>query len=227
MAFERRKMESMKIVQCWDDGVVDDIRLIEILRRHDAKASFNLNYGLHSATRSAGWNFRGVKEVQRLALPELLEVYAGFTIANHTTTHPHLSQISEADARHELAEGRAALEDHFGVDVTGLAYPFGSYNERVEELVQETGHVYARTCFNATPCFPPQSPMAFHADCHFLSPDFWVKFELALQQSEVFYFWGHSYELVTEPDWMAFEAQIEKLCAQEGAVWADLPELFA
>ena len=37
-----RQTQSMKIVQCWDDGVLDDIRLIEILRHHDAKASFNL-----------------------------------------------------------------------------------------------------------------------------------------------------------------------------------------
>ena len=30
----------MKVVQCWDDGVVTDIRLIEILRKYNAKATF-------------------------------------------------------------------------------------------------------------------------------------------------------------------------------------------
>jgi len=43
----------MKIVQCWDDGVLDDVRLIEILRRHGAKASFNLNLGTQPAQRKA------------------------------------------------------------------------------------------------------------------------------------------------------------------------------
>jgi peptidoglycan-N-acetylglucosamine deacetylase len=41
----------MKIVQCWDDGVVDDVRLIDILRKYGAKASFNLNFGTHQTTR--------------------------------------------------------------------------------------------------------------------------------------------------------------------------------
>lgn len=41
----------MRIVQCWDDGVEDDIRLCEILRKHGAKASFNLNPGMHGSQR--------------------------------------------------------------------------------------------------------------------------------------------------------------------------------
>ena len=36
----------MKVVTCWDDAPVNDIRLVDILRRHGAKATFNLNPGL-------------------------------------------------------------------------------------------------------------------------------------------------------------------------------------
>ena len=32
----------MRIMQCWDDGDVDDIRLVEILKKHGAKATFNI-----------------------------------------------------------------------------------------------------------------------------------------------------------------------------------------
>ena len=217
----------MKIVQCWDDGVVDDIRLVEILRRYGAKASFNLNFSSHGETRGKGWNFGGLKEVQPLALGELREVYDGFTIANHTLTHPHLDKIEPAAALQEIKGGREALEQHFGVPVTGFAYPFGSYNESVMDMLREAGHVYGRTCGNATPCFPPADAMAFHADCHFLAEDFWNKFELAKEKSEVFYFWGHSYELVTPEDWDAFEQKIARLAADPDAEWADLPALFS
>jgi len=48
----------MKIVQCWDDGVNDDIRLTELLRRHCAKATFNLNPGTHKAERHGAYNPR-------------------------------------------------------------------------------------------------------------------------------------------------------------------------
>ena len=32
----------IKVAQCWDDGVYTDIKLIEILRKYNAKATFNL-----------------------------------------------------------------------------------------------------------------------------------------------------------------------------------------
>jgi hypothetical protein len=57
----------MKIVQCWDDGVEDDIRLCELLRSMGATASFNLNAGLHSAVRGPAWRFQGINDVRRLA----------------------------------------------------------------------------------------------------------------------------------------------------------------
>jgi len=101
----------IKLVQCWDDGVVDDIRLIAILRKHGATASFNLNMGTHRKERHSGaWKFKGIKEVFRLALPELKDVYEGFTVAIHTLTHPHLTEIPIDQARRDIDEGRDALE---------------------------------------------------------------------------------------------------------------------
>ena len=32
----------IRVAQCWDDGRATDIRLIEILRKYNAKATFNL-----------------------------------------------------------------------------------------------------------------------------------------------------------------------------------------
>ena len=31
----------MKVMQCWDDSVTNDIRLVELLRQYHAKATFN------------------------------------------------------------------------------------------------------------------------------------------------------------------------------------------
>ena len=36
----------IKVAQCWDNGVATDIRLIEILRKYNARATFNLCPGL-------------------------------------------------------------------------------------------------------------------------------------------------------------------------------------
>ena len=77
----------VKLVQCWDDGVSTDARLVDVLRRHGAKASFNLNAGLHAPRRTLGWVHRGT-DVWRLGWDEMRAVYEGFTIANHNLTHP-------------------------------------------------------------------------------------------------------------------------------------------
>jgi peptidoglycan/xylan/chitin deacetylase (PgdA/CDA1 family) len=215
----------MKLAQCWDDGVVDDIRVIEILRRHGAKASFNLNLGLHLENRYAGWKYQNTKEVWKLASQELVQVYDGFLVANHSLNHPCLNKIPAAEAEREIREGKDALEQLFGYAVKGFAYPFGVHNEAIEEMIRSTGHVYARTTGVTDKVFPPANPMAFHPHCHFQDPLFWEKFERARQVDGVFYFWGHSYEIITEEQWQAFEQTIARLSAQS-ATWVDLPDLF-
>lgn len=211
----------MKIVQCWDDGVEDDIRLIEILRKHGAKASFNLNWATHFQHGGHSWNYRG-REVRRIAIPDLKPVYDGFLVANHSLSHPHLEQIAPEEAAREIQEGRDKLEQHFGYEVTGFVYPFGTFNDEVKDLVRQSGHVYARTAQKDAFVFPPPDAMEFAPSCHFGAPDFWDRFERA---GEVFYLWGHSYELVSEEMWADLETKIERLTAL--GEWMDLPELFA
>lgn len=216
----------MKLVQCWDDGVHDDIRVIEILRRHNARATFNLNFARHEEHRSGGWHHKD-HEVFVLGRDELRSVYEGFLVANHGLTHPHLTQLAPEEAQRCISEGKDQLEQHFGYEVKGFAYPFGDWNEAVAAMVTGAGHSYGRTCHNVENCFPPENPAAFHSNCHFLNPEFWPRFETALAHNHAaFYFWGHSYEIIDEAGWAAFEAQIERLGQTPGTQWADLPELF-
>lgn len=216
----------MTVVQCWDDGVASDARLTGILRRHGAKATFNLNAGRHETERkSAGWAHRNVP-VERLGLNEMKSVYDGFTIANHSLTHPSLAKIPIEAARREILEGRDRLQQFFEQPVLGFAYPNGSYDDGVMEAVLEAGHIYARTTGSVEHPFPPERPMAFHPCCHFLVPDFWTRYEKA-RSGGVFYFWGHSYEIISEPMWTAFEEMIARITADPDARWGHLPDLFA
>jgi peptidoglycan/xylan/chitin deacetylase (PgdA/CDA1 family) len=218
---EARKMT---VVQCWDDGVTADVRLIGILRKHHSKATFNLNAGVHEAKRKPGWIYRDT-EVGRLGFDEMRELYEGFTIANHTLTHPHLEKLEMEEVRRQIVEGRERLQQFFGQDVRGFAYPYGTFNEAVMEAVREAGHVYARTTSNvAHPC-PPENAMAFHSCCHFRAPDLWERYEKA-RAGGVFYFWGHSYEMITETMWTDFEAMIERISADPQAQWGDVVDLF-
>lgn len=217
----------MRVCQCWDDGVVDDIRVCEVLRRHGARASFNLNLGPHREERYSGWMYKGVKPVWKLARGELVHTYRGFLVANHTLTHPHPKQLDDDALAHEINANKAGLEALFGYPVLGFAYPFGEFDDRVCAAVRAAGHIYARTCDNTETVLPCADPMRLASSCHFQAADFWERFERVRAADGVFYFWGHSYEILDEAAWWAFDQQIARISAEPRVRWVDLPELFA
>ncbi|MEX2606236.1 MAG: polysaccharide deacetylase family protein [Kiritimatiellia bacterium] len=217
----------MKVVQCWDDGVNDDIRLIEILRKHGAKASFNLNPATHRSTRQGDFSERFGKRIERLARPELNAVYDGFTIANHTMSHPRPLEIALEEWRGEVFDARKQLQDWFQQPIHGFVYPYGGNDAATAAVVREAGHCYGRTTANATPCVPSADPMRQPADCHFLSDKFQDRYDLAKASGcGVFYFWGHSFELCRNEQWTAFEAVIKGIKDDPESEWAELTDVF-
>jgi len=216
---------SLQVVQCWDDGVTTDGPLIEILQRYGAKATFNLNIGLHQKFRHAGWTYHNT-QVQRFGISELQDVYDGFCIANHSFSHPHLEHLRSSDLFYEIHEGRDRLQQLFGQPIEGFAYPFGSHTSQLRQQVRQAGHIYARTTQMTSQPFPPEDPMAFHPTCHFLDPDFHQCYEQA-KASGVFYFWGHSYEMTTSSMWEDFERKIRMISEDAASSWKDVVDLFA
>lgn len=69
----------------------------------------------------------------------------GFEIGCHTHSHPHLTQISEVDARREIFDSKKILEDRLGAEVVSFAYPYGDFDDRIRDLVQEAGYSSAVT----------------------------------------------------------------------------------
>ena len=215
----------MRVIQSWDDGVVDDVQLTELLRRYRATAAFNLNPGLHQRQRSFSWRY-GDKEVWRLGADELVEVYAGFEIANHSLTHPYLPDLSPADLAREVGDSRRWLQDWFQQPVRGFCYPFGGVNPAVKAAVRAAGHVYARRTENCDSVFPPPDPFEFRVSCKFTDPAFWHRYECAKAANSVFFFWGHSYELTSAAMWADLEHKIAGISADPAAEWVNIETLF-
>jgi peptidoglycan/xylan/chitin deacetylase (PgdA/CDA1 family) len=67
----------------------------------------------------------------------------GVEIGAHTLSHPILAKIADDDARREIANSKAILEDVVGAAVTTFAYPNGrphqDYGQRHIELVRQAG----------------------------------------------------------------------------------------
>ena len=140
-------MGKVKVAQCWDDGVVTDIRLTEILRRHHAKATFNLNPGNHGAVRrepswqapgESGWCCRGFMP-GKLAAGELTQVYDGFQVASHCWKHETAGTVSDEAFLKAAVDARAYLEDLFQRPCHGFAWPCGVVTDHTADLLLEAG----------------------------------------------------------------------------------------
>jgi peptidoglycan/xylan/chitin deacetylase (PgdA/CDA1 family) len=72
-------------------------------------------------------------------------VAGGHEIGAHTLSHPRLTRVGGAEARHEIEGSKQELEDQLGVAVTSFAYPKGDYDDRVRGIVAACGFRVAAT----------------------------------------------------------------------------------
>jgi peptidoglycan/xylan/chitin deacetylase (PgdA/CDA1 family) len=69
----------------------------------------------------------------------------GVEIGSHTVSHAALASLSDAGALAELVQSRKKLEQKLDHRVSWLAYPYGSYNSRIERLAKKAGYKLAVT----------------------------------------------------------------------------------
>lgn len=191
----------------FDDGILDDIRLVELLNKYGLKATFNLNAG--HLTGALHWRYKDVKEVRHINFYDHPHLYDGHEIACHGYTHPRLETLDEPTADNQIRLDKFVLESLYHCKVRGMAYPYGTYNDAVLEVLRRNGIEYSRTVKSTHAFTLPQEPLTWHPTCHFMDER---RMELAqafvnaeATEDMLFYIWGHSYELVTEEDWAAFE----------------------
>ncbi len=67
----------------------------------------------------------------------------GWIIGSHSHYHKDLTWMSIKELRADIETSKMMLEDILGETVTFFSYPFGKYNERVKDVLRETGFKYA------------------------------------------------------------------------------------
>jgi peptidoglycan/xylan/chitin deacetylase (PgdA/CDA1 family) len=80
-----------------------------------------------------------------MSWPQLREMVAGggVTIAAHGVTHRSLAGQSLAEARREIARGRAEIRAQLDITPDLFAYPFGEYGQALRDLVAVSGFTAA------------------------------------------------------------------------------------
>lgn len=197
----------------YDDGVTQDIRLIELLNKYNLRCTFNLNSEL------LGTKGILMREGQRISHykihpDDVRYVYDGHEIAVHTLTHPRLPSLPDDEVIRQVEQDRLNLSELAGYEVIGMAYPCGDVNndDRVAEIIRDhTGVQYSRTITSAYTFGPQENLLRFNPTVYHMEWDKMLELgrtfvELKPDTPQVFYIWGHSYEMDFAPDyWIQLE----------------------
>lgn len=183
------------VTTSFDDGREEDRRLVAMFNRYGIRGTFNLNSGLNSP--------------DRIDRSEYTKLYEGHEIACHTWTHPTIARCPGEQVAQQVLQDRRALEALTDAPVRGLAYPNGSYDNGIMQLLPCLGIRYARTVRSTRTFDIPENWYAWHPTCHFsenlaeLSEQFVTNKKR--QYLKLFYVWGHSFELPENNGWGVME----------------------
>ena len=208
----------------YDDGVTQDIRLIELFNKYGMKATFNLNselLGKDGALVREGVKITHIKNKKE----DIKYIYAGHEVAAHTLTHPNLAQVNDAaEIIRQVEQDRLNLSELCGYEVLGMAYPGGgiNYSDFAAETIQKhTGIKYARTTVS-THNFELQDnlhqfkPSVYHhgeMDKMFEMGEQFLNLQTDVPQ--IFYVWGHAYEFDIRNEWGRFEEFLQMMSGRE------------
>ncbi|MBR5782663.1 MAG: polysaccharide deacetylase family protein [Clostridia bacterium] len=212
----------------YDDGVVQDIRLMKILDQYGLKCTFNLNSGCFIPEDTVRERFYG-----KLKASEAKELYtdSGHEVAVHTVSHYRLEKLKTPEIITEVMEDRAYLEKTFGTIVRGMAYPFGTYSDEVIEVLSKCGIAYSRIV-KATHSFKlPTNWLALGPTCHHRDEKLWELCDKFMEPCKIgniklFYLWGHSYEFDDKDNWDVIERFAERMGGHEEIWYATNIEIY-
>lgn len=190
------------LTMSYDDGRIEDRRLVEMFNEYGIRGTFNINSGLD-------WE-------NMIPLNEMKTLYQGHEVACHTYQHPTIARCPIDQTAWQILWDRKTLEEAVGYPVRGLAYPNGSYDDEIKKLLPSLGIEYARTTRSTNDFQIPRDFLEWDATCHHTRNllELGQKFVdlYKTQYLYLMYVWGHSYEFTNHNNWDL----MEKFCRMVG-----------
>lgn len=213
----------------YDDGVIQDERLLDTFTKHGLRATLNISSGCY-----ADKDYDDYSTIHRRMTKERakkLYCGSGFEIAAHSVSHAFLEQLDPLTASYEILNDRASLEKDYGCFVRGFAYPYGRYNGTIKEILRNAGIRYARTVWSTQNFDIPTDWLELRPTCHHDDPklpELTERFvnEKPWQGPWLFYLWGHSYEFDFHNNWEVIENFAERVGGREDIWYATNIEVY-
>ena len=207
--------KSKALTFSYDDGVIQDARLIDIFNKYGLKGTFNVNSNLFG---------RG----DRLAAEEvkLLYLQNGQELACHGFNHPFLEKLPDNLALYEIIKDRCTLEQLTDTIIQGFAYPYGTTSDATIALLHAAGICYARDVRSTGKFVFPDNWFRWQPTCHHDDPRLFDLAQDFLSRNMhsvgtdglLFYVWGHAYEFDNKDNWARIE-QFAAMISEKKDIW--------
>ncbi len=219
----------------FDDGVTQDVRMLQLLNKYNLKATFFISSGRIGLP---GISVRGYASY-KLAEKHLIDTYAGHEVASHTIDHVLIPDCDDAEVIRQVEEDRVKLSELMGYEIVGLAYPGDpkgreNFDERAVELIKKhSGIQYARTVGRGN------RDWAMPTDLYKIRPNMSMRaFDESLESAErflaanptepqVLHLMGHCYEMDFDSlNWYRMEQVLERLSGADDVFYGTNKEIY-
>lgn len=220
----------------YDDGAVQDIKLVEILEKYKMKCTFNLVGSL------IGKENRTDNEFIKKSI-----IGNGHEIANHGYYHRSMDVLRPIEAIVETLDSRRTLEKEFKMIVRGMAFPDRTVNrfekpdvyKQIKTYLENLDIVYTR-CAGGIENDKFELPDDWHnweVTAHHNNPrlmeyaDKFLEIDVDSQycsrrMPRVFFMYGHSWEFDRDNNWDHLESVCEKLSGKDEIWYATNIEIY-
>lgn len=133
------------IMLTFDDGYKDNYEnAFPILKKYQFKGIIYILDGVKYNKWDVDDKNNPEKEFPLMNVEELLEMQKyGIEFGGHTSTHPKLAELSLENVKKEIILSKNNIENLVGKELLSFAYPYGSLNEDVKKIAQESGYQFA------------------------------------------------------------------------------------
>ncbi|MBE6542076.1 MAG: polysaccharide deacetylase [Ruminococcaceae bacterium] len=213
----------------YDDAVIQDIPMIELMQKYGIKGTFNINSGLFADEEYRNYE---TKSHCRMTKDMAYETYAnsGMEIAVHGVRHLSLSNVTTEEAYNDVYYDRDNLEKMFGHPIHGMAYAYCAYNDTVIEILKKCGIYYSRAGGETRRFDLPENWLVLHPTCHHDDPklprltDEFISADP--EKPMMFYLWGHTYEFARNENWNVIIEFFEKIHGRDDIWYATNIEIY-
>jgi peptidoglycan/xylan/chitin deacetylase (PgdA/CDA1 family) len=133
----RKPFPDQSFVITFDDGYQSVYeQAFPALQQYDMSATVFLTVGEKEVTNPA-YRLPSLNGRSMLSWTEIQEMKRwGIELGAHTLTHPDLTRLPRERMEAEICDSKKLIENTLSTPVSCFAYPYGRYNDHIQEVVQ-------------------------------------------------------------------------------------------